>query len=230
MVQHKSEENAAISDKLAGFISKNKIVLWGILALLVISTIVFAVVDKKIKDANTMYSDRAIEIQKDFQEWFSASEEDKEETETVFLEKVEEITNSEKSNILVEKALYLRGQFYNQNEEWEKAFADFSKITEISPESYLASVSLYNAASAKENSGDMDSALTLLNRIIAEYKATSPIIPETLFNLGRINEALDNKDSALESYNELATSYSSSNWTNLAKTRIISLKASGVSQ
>ncbi|MBI9098294.1 MAG: hypothetical protein JEY91_07435 [Spirochaetaceae bacterium] len=48
--------------------------------------------------------------------------------------------------------------------------------------------------------------------------------------MGRINETLDKKEAALESYEDLVTSYSSSNWTNLAKTRIISLKASGVSQ
>ena len=230
MAQHNSEQNVTLADKVASIISKNKIILWGILGVLIVLTIVFAVVDKNIKDKNIMYSNTSVELQDDFQEWFSALDEDKEEIEKNFLEKISGIVETEDVNILVEKALFLRGQFYIQKEEWDNAFGDFNRIAEISPESYLASVSLYNAASAKENGGDAESALEILTTINSEYKANSPVIPEVLFNMGRINETLNNNEAAIESYEELTTSYSSSNWTNLAKTRIISLKASGVSQ
>lgn len=226
---HNSEQTQTIADKVANFIGKNKIILWGLLILVLSATIVFAYVDKKIKDADNMYSNKSVEIQKDFQDWFSALEEDKEEAEKKLLDNISEVVDTESVNILVEKALFTRGQFYLNKEEWENAFIDFSRILDIAPESYLASVSLYNSASAKENSGDLENALVLLERIVSDYKASSPIIPETLFNMGRINEVLNNNEAAISAYEELSESYSSSNWTNLAKTRIISLKASGAS-
>lgn len=230
MTQHENEHKLTIADKFAGFISKNKIILWVVLALLLLLTIVFAVVDTRNKDRNDMYSDIAVEIQGYYQEWISAPEEDKEAAEIIFLDKIAEITDTEKTNILVERVLFLRGQFYLQKEDWESAYTDFNQVAVDSPDSYLASVCLYNAASAKENAGDIQAALDILSNLSVNYRSNSPIIPEALFNLGRLNEILDKKIDALSSYEDLTTSYSSSNWTNLAKTRIISLKASGVSQ
>lgn len=227
---HNEDHKQTLADKVAGFITKNKIILWGILGVLAISTVVFAVVDKKIKDTKKMNSNMAIEIQNDFQDWYSSADEDKEASEMKLLDNITAVIETGKTSILMEKALYTRGQFHLHTEEWEKAYDDFSKIVEISPDSYLASISLYNSASAKENSGDNAAALEILVKLLADYKSSSPIIPETLFNIGRINESLNNNEAAIESYEELASSYSSSNWTNLAKTRIISLKASGVSQ
>ena len=231
MTHHNKEDHkVTFADKLAAFITKNKIILWGVLGLLLISTVAFAIIDSKIKNTKTMYSDNATEIQNDFQSWYSASEEDKEAAEKTLLDNIAAVVETGKNSILMEKALFTRGQFYLHSEDWEKAFADFNKVVKISPDSYLASICLYNAASAKENSGDNAAALELLVDLVAEYEMSSPIIPETLFNIGRLNESLNNNTSAIESYEELASSYSSSNWTNLAKTRIISLKASGVSQ
>ena len=230
MTHHNDETKMTIADKVAGFIGNNKILLWGILAILIILVVVFAVVDSKIKETNLMYANMAAEVQDDYQSWLNASDDDKEEVETVLLDKISDITESEKTNILVEKSLFLRGQFYLQKEDWENAFADFNRIAVDSPESYLASVSLYNAASAKENGGDLKAALDLLVSISSDYRTNSPIIPEVLFNVGRLNETLGMDVEALKAYEDLVSSYSSSNWTNLAKTRIISLKASGVSQ
>nr|WP_246433809.1 tetratricopeptide repeat protein [Spirochaeta isovalerica] len=170
------------------------------------------------------------ELQDDYQNVYSASEEEKETLENAFLEKTGEIISQDKASILVEKALFYRGQLYLQQEEWVSAADDFKKIAEISPDSYLASVSLYNGASALENNGDVEEALSLLNVISEKYRSESPILPETLFNIARLNEKLGKAEDAITVYEDLEKSYPSSSWTNLAKTRIISLKASGVSQ
>ncbi|MBI9098295.1 MAG: hypothetical protein JEY91_07440 [Spirochaetaceae bacterium] len=131
MTQHKSDKKLTFAEKVAESISKNRIALWIILIVLVVLTVVFAVVDKNIKDTNNMYSNKAVELQKEFQDWFSAQEEDKEAAEKAFLENVNPIADSEKTSILVEKALFIRGQFYMQKEEWSNADADFSRIAEI---------------------------------------------------------------------------------------------------
>jgi tetratricopeptide (TPR) repeat protein len=229
-VTHHKSEKITTADKVSAFISKNKIILWGALVFLVIITVVFAIVDKKIKDAAIMYSDKSLEIQQNFQDWNLALEEDKDTAETLLLKNVNAVIESGEKSILLEKAFFFRGQLYLQKEEWEMAVSDFSQIAEISPDSYIASVALYNAASAKENNGDIPAAIALLEKLKTEYKDTSPIIPETVFNIGRLNESLNNIEASIAAYEELASSYSSSNWTNLAKTRIILLKASGASQ
>lgn len=230
MTQHNREQNATLADKVAEFISKYKMILWATLAVLVVLVVVFTIVDNNIQGMNNMYSEKSEELQEDYQNWFNSSEEEKEQKESDLLNEIAEITDTEKNNILVEKALFIRGQVYLQKEEWDNAYGDFIRIAESSPDSYLASVSFYNAAGAKESSGDLQGALEILTGTADTYKANSPIIPEILFNMGRLNEALGNGKAAIESYDELTSSYSSSNWTNLAKTRIISLKASGVSQ
>ncbi|MBB6478793.1 tetratricopeptide repeat protein [Spirochaeta isovalerica] len=230
MSHHNTELKKTASDKVAEFISNNRTVLWISLAVLIVAIVVFAVIDNNIQKKSDLYSDMIAELQDDYQNVYSASEEEKETLENAFLEKTGEIISQDKASILVEKALFYRGQLYLQQEEWVSAADDFKKIAEISPDSYLASVSLYNGASALENNGDVEEALSLLNVISEKYRSESPILPETLFNIARLNEKLGKAEDAITVYEDLEKSYPSSSWTNLAKTRIISLKASGVSQ
>jgi tetratricopeptide (TPR) repeat protein len=227
---HNTEVKKTASDKVAEFISNNRTILWISLGVLLIAVVVFAIIDTNIQKKNDLYSDSIVELQDDYQDWAVADEENKENLESAFLEKTGNFIDSEKGTIVADKALFLRGQFYLQKEEWTSAAEDFLTIAETSPDSYLASVSLYNGASAYENSGDKEKALELLTRISTDYRETSPILPEALFNMGRLNESVEKKEEAVEAYNDLVNSYPSSSWTNLAKTRIISLKASGVSQ
>lgn len=230
MAQHVVDKKKTTSDKVAAFISNNRVLLWVLLGVLLVSVVLFAVIDNSLTKRSESYADTAVALQDSYSKWFSAADEDKDALAESFLEQIGAIADSGKTNILVEKALFLRGQFYLQKKEWDSSYADFSKIAEISPDSYLASVGIYNAASSKENSGDIEGALSLLKSISEKYRSTSPLIPEVLFNMGRLSESLGKTSEAVAAYEDLANSYSSSSWTNLAKTRIISLKASGVSQ
>ncbi|RQW05899.1 MAG: hypothetical protein EH225_03915 [Calditrichaeota bacterium] len=230
MSHHNTETKKTASDKVAEFISNNRIVLWISLGVLLVAIVVFAVIDNNIQKKRDMYSDMIVEIQDDFQKLSVADENAKDDLEQAFLEKTGNIIDGEKSSILVDKALFFRGQLFLQKEVWASAAEDFKKIAETSPDSYLASVALYNGAGALENNGDIEGALSMLMAISEKYRGIAPILPEALFNIGRLNESLDKKDEAVSAYEDLTKSYPSSNWTNLAKTRIISLKASGVSQ
>lgn len=230
MAVRNTDQKKTSTEKVAGFINNNKKALWFALGSLIVLIAVFAILQGSINKRNQYYSNTAEKLQTDFNNWANASKDKKDSLEKVFLDEVEGFAGAEKGNYLVDKALFLRGQLHLQKEEWGPAFDDFNKVAEISPDSYLASVCLYNAAAAKESSGDQKAALDILKSLSLKYRKTSPLIPETLFSIGRLNEALGNNDDAVAAYNDLASSYSTSNWTNLAKTRIISLKASGVSK
>jgi len=227
---HNTEQKKNASDKVAEFIGNNRTILWVALAVLVVAIVAFAVIDSSIQKKRDHNSNMIVELQDDFQNWISASEENKESLEETFLEKSGNIIENEESGVHLDKALFLRARFYLQKEEWASASTDFIRIAESTPDSYLASVSLYNGASALENEGKADEAIALLTRISNNYRAVSPLLPEALFNLARLKEQSGKEEEAVTVYEDLAESYPSSSWTNLAKTRIISLKASGVSQ
>ncbi len=230
MTNVKHEIKKTNADKTVNFILSNKKLLWSLLALLIITIAVVFIIGERREKFRSNNSEMINMVEADFQEWLSAEDEKKTEKEEVFLASINNIVDLEKNNIFAGKAYYVRGQFYLEKEEWENAASDFYKVVEILPESYLAPGSLYNSASAKEKAGDIEAALALLTDLVSNYKDDSPLIPESLFNIGRLNETLDNKIEALEIYEDLASSYKFSNWTNFAKDRIISLKASGVSQ
>jgi len=175
---HNTEQKKNASDKVAEFIGNNRTTLWIGLAVLVIAVVAFAIIDNSIQNKRDMNSNMIVELQDDFQKWFSASEEEKESLEKSFLEKTGNIIDKETSGIYLDKALFLRARFYLQKEEWGLASADFTKIAESSPDSYLASVSLYNGASALENEGKKDEAITMLTKISTDYRGVSPLLPE----------------------------------------------------
>ena len=91
------------------------------------------------------------------------------------------------------------------------------------PKSYLAPVSLINAAGAYEMAGDLDKASECYKTVFENYKESSVAAPEVCFNLGRLSEAKGDKTSALEYYNTILSDYSESDWVNAANNRIISL-------
>ena len=86
-------------------------------------------------------------------------------------------------------------------------------------------MALFNAASIADQSGDTEKALALYESIMDKFDEVSTDIPETLFNIGRLNEELGNADNAVVSYQKILDDYNSSSWTNIAKSRIISINA-----
>jgi predicted negative regulator of RcsB-dependent stress response len=167
----------------------------------------------------------AEDIDSGLQDFMSAAEDDKaaeKEDLMVLIEKAK----SDYSGLYAEmRALNTEALIFADEEKWSDAAAGFTAVADNFADSYLAPVALINASAMKEEEGDNSAASALLERVMAEYKDVSADIPEVLFNLGRLSESMSETQKALEYYDMINNDYSSSSWTNLAKSRIIALKA-----
>ena len=94
------------------------------------------------------------------------------------------------------------------------------------PRSYLAPISLFNAAVAYEQAGDLEQGITTY-RDLSERYPKSFVVPHALFAMGRLYESGEDYQSAFEVYDRMEDEFPLSNWTKMGRNRIIDLKVKG---
>jgi len=119
----------------------------------------------------------------------------------------------------------MRANLNYQEKEWNKSIVDFKLLASDYPNSYLAPISLTNAASAYEELKEIKNAIEIYQLVIEKYLGTSPEIPNIYFSIGRLYEQNQDTNAALVEYNNLVDTFPDSNWTNLARSRIIYLES-----
>ncbi len=173
------------------------------------------------KNRNTS-AELSEEIQELYDDWISEEPEDRDDDSIKTL--IDKALAEHPGHFAAQKALFVRGKMAYEEENWAEAAENFDELANRWPRSYLAPVSLFNSASAKEQAGNAEDAEQTFYRIIELYAETSPLIPEVYFNLGRIAESVNDVDTALEKYNEIIAGYPGSRWTDLSRNRIIFLE------
>lgn len=123
-----------------------------------------------------------------------------------------------RANMLIAEIKFAQKNYDAARSAWLKAIAANGK-------SYTASLCYYNAAVCSENLGDSENA-------IAYYKSSSEdedflLVDHALFSLGRVNESAKKYDDAKAAYEKLVDLHSTSSWAQMAKSRLIALKAGG---
>lgn len=214
--------NAA--DRLAGFLVEKRVLVIVLLVLVVIIAVgaaVWSPVRQNMMDNRAMMAE---DLDQSFSDWIYADEENRDEQEESFLALAEEALAVKGAPYTVQRALFLRGQYYVSQEMWSEATADYALLAEDYPQSYLAPVALFNAGSTSEQNGDNTGAAAYYTQLVDTYSETAPEAAEALFNLGRLAEAEGNKDEAVSYYERLIADYSTSDWKNIAKTRILIMK------
>ncbi len=122
-----------------------------------------------------------------------------------------------------QRAYQIQGSLFFRTNQWDLAAQSFLDLADAFPKSYLAPISIVNAAVSYEEAEKFGLALETYRRVLDEFASVSPEIPRVLFSLGRLSESVGTKQQALEYYTRLADEYASSSWTNLARDRIIYL-------
>lgn len=130
-----------------------------------------------------------------------------------------------KSGIVGLRANMLIAEIKFARKSYEEARSAWLRAAGLNKKSYTAPLCYYNAAVCGENLNDLEGAL-------ACYRAASEdedflLIDHALFSLGRVNESVGNYEDAKTVYEKLNSLRPSSNWGQLAKSRLISLKAAG---
>ena len=223
---HDNSEKTALKGRLSLVIQKYSYILLGS-----IIAIVFIVIGLLIYNSLQMknlekYTQQIESIQEDFENLKNLTDEEK---LTSARKEIEENLNllidGGKKNYALQRALFIRATIFFQNEDWDKSIEDFKLLAELFSNSYLAPISLINAAIAFEESGKIDEAIGEYNIVVNNYSSVSPEISNVYFSIGRLFEQKSDKTAALEAYNNLLDNFPDSNWTNLARSRIIYLES-----
>jgi tetratricopeptide (TPR) repeat protein len=121
------------------------------------------------------------------------------------------------------KAYSLAAGIHAGRKEWDKAEEAWLKSAKKAPKTFLAPFSLYNAAVAAEEQGKLDKSVEYHTMCI-EYQGLNPAAARSQFSIGRIEEARNNRDAALEAYRKVIQNWpEDGTWASLAQSRIISL-------
>ena len=220
-------DELSITEKLNEFLQKNRIKLViGLAAVLVILAgfVIFNVVSDKIKsNAFTAIDDlnRRYEALKPL----IGSETDSASGEADITALLEDLDGFSKKNsgFAAARSYSLMAGIYWDKKNWAEAEKAWSASAKAAGKSYLAPVSLYNAAMAAEEQGDINSAIDLLNSALG-YGSDFPAAAKAQFSIGRLEESRDNKSAALEAYHTLVSKWPGDQvWANLAQNRIIVL-------
>ncbi len=124
-----------------------------------------------------------------------------------------------------QRGLFIRAEASSANKAWDAALKDYETLAARFPKSYLAPISLFDAAVCYDEKGDTDSALKLYVKA-AGYKE-STVAPRALFDSGRLYEAKSDWTNAQKAYESMEGLYAQSMWTRLAKNRLVELKVMG---
>ena len=110
-----------------------------------------------------------------------------------------------------------------EQENWAEAELAWTRAAASSGRTYLAPISLFNAAAAAEEQGNIDTAIDLYRQAVAQGTAF-PAAPRAQFSIARLEEYRNNREAALQAYRTLVNQWPNDPlWTNLAQSRILLL-------
>ncbi|HSV57205.1 MAG TPA: tetratricopeptide repeat protein [Magnetospirillaceae bacterium] len=126
-----------------------------------------------------------------------------------------------------QKALVLAGRIQAGLGDWEAAENTFREAADARKDSHLTVFALAEAAVAAEERRDFAAAIELWTRVTAS-KGLPVGIPHAYFVLGTLYEETQQFEQARASYEKLIAEHPQSDWTKLARSRIIHLKSQGL--
>ena len=224
MKKESEQTKASFGQNLNDFFANNRFLMIIVVAIVLIGLIGTIITLSVINQSKINTNIKAEEIYEKYIEWIQAPEDEKDRKGDELLGMLNDILEKPSKGFAVQRAYFTKGQYYLEQEEWGEAAELFHTLGTEYPKSYLAPVSLINAASAYEMSGDPDKAVECYETVMENFKDSTSSAPEVCFNLGRLYEEKGDEDSALKYYETILSDYSESNWVNAANNRIISLK------
>ncbi len=218
-------EDKTFKTVLVTFLSNNRVpfmILAAIVVLLVIGVGIYTFIHQNRVEQSAVAAE---EMQSLFSDWQEAEEDNKAELAEELVSTGEKTIDKFSKMYAASRARLVLGQLSFEQDSYSEAAEYFTDIADTQPKSYLAPVGLMHAAAAHEHAGEYQEAIAMYQRVRENYAEVFPKVPHALFSIGRLYEELEDKDAALQAYNEVVDNFSSSNWTNLARDRIIYLEA-----
>jgi cytochrome c-type biogenesis protein CcmH/NrfG len=222
----KVENNISLSttERLNGFIQNNRRTI-AIVSISVVVLLAGFITGLSIKD--TLQS-KAIGQMERFKERYEELRADLNESskETEVTALVDELSAfaSKQTGDVGGRAYAILGNIYADKKDWAAAEKAWTQGAQTAVKTYLVPVSLCNAAVAAEEQGNVQGAIDLYTQSVA-LGDLFPGASRAQFQIGRLEETRNNKDAAIQAYQELVTKWPHDTiWVNLAQSKIIGLK------
>ena len=227
MTQEQEKKN--ISETLSQFFLKFKkplfiFVLTFITALIVI-TVITAVSASTEKAALSLYDKIDSAFTTAMQSQQIETDQNNEQMASI-LSDIDTLVKKYPKTISALQALLLKADYYIQKKDYEKALNAYLQIISINGKHYIADIARQNAAAMYEELGNIDKAIDMLEMLDNNSKKNLFLSRNhVLFTLGRLYEQKQDFLKAVQLYTRLVASGANDDWTKLAQSRIIALKA-----
>lgn len=220
-----NQDSVGISGMLINFIQRNRVLLFGILAAIVVVIIATAIVITVVDSTRVQAIEQAESFAERYDRVRFESDEAKKDKEVAQL--VEELKSfsSSHSSYAGVRALNILAGIYADKKEWSEAEKAWVAIADKLPKSSIAPAALYNAATAAEERGDFVRAIELYTKAADTYGDEFPLAPRIYFAIGRLQETQKNSAAAISAYQKLVEKWPNDNWTKLAQSRILFITA-----
>lgn len=212
-----------INDKIIDFLQKNRksiLICIGVMAFLFVGLVVFIslqdVFNKKALLEIDELTGRFDEVRFLMTDDAYAADLDK------LLADLDAFTVN-KNGYPASKAWSITAQIHSSRKEWQKAKDAWLKASKTGNKTYLAPISLFNAAAAAEEQGNIEQAIELLGDCIA-HPFEFPAAARAQFAIGRLYEKQNNYPAAIEAYRTVLTDWNDIPiWQHLARSRIAAI-------
>ena len=214
-------------DVLIAFLTRHRTTIMITVGVIVVAVVALIIV-LSVQNTRTERSLAAVdELREDFDDWLANDPGAQAEGYDLLAENAAAIIDSYPDTYAAARARLIEAKALVELERWEEAAPIFLEVADGMSETYLAPVSLMDAAIALEHAGESDGALEIHRRIADEYGDDTAEVPRALFSIGRLNEQANRVADAADAYRQLIDDYPASSWTNLARNRIITLTVEG---
>ena len=216
-----------VAAKAEGFFANNFRILAIIAAIIVVFCIIIAVVTVSSSRKKESLADAVFTLERSYNSLLALDPTSAEylSANASFIANAQDILDSAPQGSYASlKTNYLMGRFSYAYEDWTSALSYFETVAAQGSGTYLGALALCNAAAAAENSGDQYLALQYYNQVWDDYGHDAPESPKALFNSARLYELTGDTELALATYNQLADEFQSSEYAQLAASRILVLE------
>ena len=224
----KRETELTFGEKLNDFMQKHRKLIVISFSVIVLTLAAFAI-GSHVRDRNRENAlTRLDELVLKYEElrFFIGSEEaedmDRQIEIIVLLEELAAF-GSRNSGFPAARAYSLRGDIFWEMKNFYEAEEAWLSAASLAGRSYFAPVSYFNAAVAAEEQGNIETAISHFRSAIS-YGDIFPGGAQAQFSIGRLQESLNDRAAALESYRNLINNWSDDPvWPDLAQSRVIML-------
>ena len=219
-----TNENETLAGSLNKTLEKSKGLIFAITAVIVVAIVAVAVFATLKSKSNEKGIEQIDSISYSLtNESADLSAEDVAARQNKALEELSALTS--KGGVVGLRSNMLAAEIKFAQKNYEEARSAWLSAVKASPKAYTASLCYFNAAVCSEELNDSANA-------IQYYKSASEsedflLIDHALFSLGRVNETTKNYEDAKAAYDKLVELHSTSSWAQMAKSRLIAMRAAG---